>query len=82
VLSVVGRLQFDRWDVAAVLVEAVVVEPVDPFGGGQLHLLDGAPGLSGFDQFGLVQAVDRFGLCVVPRRQLRLIRSLISELSG
>jgi len=30
-VSVVVVLGFDGWDVAAVLVEAVVVEPVDPF---------------------------------------------------
>jgi hypothetical protein len=64
-LSVVGRFQFDRWDVAAVLVEAVVVEPVDPFGGGQFDFFDGAPGLAGFDQLGLVEAVDRLGEGVV-----------------
>jgi hypothetical protein len=29
-----GSIQFDRWGIAAVLVEAAVVEPVDPFGGG------------------------------------------------
>ena len=64
-LSVVGRLQFDGWDVPAVLIEAVVVEPVDPFGGGEFDLLDGPPGLAWFDQLGLVQAVDRFGQGVV-----------------
>lgn len=46
-LSVVGRLQFDGWDVAAAFVEAVVVEPVDPFGGRQLDLLEGPPRLRG-----------------------------------
>ena len=64
-LSVVGRLHLDGWDVAAVLVEAVVVEPVDPFGSGVFDLVDGAPGLAWFDQLGLVQAVDRFGERVV-----------------
>ena len=64
-LSVVGGLEFDRWDVAAVLVEAAVIEPVDPAGGGQLDVLNAAPGLAGFDQFGLVQAVDRLGQRVV-----------------
>jgi hypothetical protein len=64
-LSVIGSLQFDRWDVAAVLVEAVVVAPVNPFGGGQLEFLDGPPGLAGPDQFGLVQAVDGLGQRVV-----------------
>ena len=64
-LSVVGRLQFDRWDVAAVFVEAVVVEPVDPLCGGQFDVVDGAPGLAGFDQLGLVQTVDRLGERIV-----------------
>jgi len=82
VLSVIGCLQIDGWDVAAVFVEAAVVEPVDPFGGGQFDLLDGAPRLSGCDQFGFVQPVDGFGQRVIPRRQLRLIRSVISELFG
>jgi hypothetical protein len=64
-LSVVGPLQFDGRDVAAVLVEAVAVEPVDPCGGGHIDVPDGAPRLAGFDQFGLVQAVDRLGQRVV-----------------
>ena len=73
-LSVIGCLQIDGWDVAAVFVEAAVVEPVDPFGGGQLDLLDRPPGLAGFDQLGLVQPVDGLGQGVVPGRQLRSIR--------
>jgi hypothetical protein len=64
-LSVIGRLQIDGWDVAAVFVEAAVVKPVDPFGGGQLDLLDGAPGLARFDQLGFVEAVDGLGQRVV-----------------
>ena len=64
-LSVIGSLQIDRWDVAAVFVEAAVVEPVDPFGGGQFDFLDGAPGLAGFDQLSLVEAVDRLGQGIV-----------------
>jgi hypothetical protein len=47
VLSVIGSLQFGRWDVAAVLIEAAVVEPGDPFGGGQLDLLEVRQGLRG-----------------------------------
>ena len=38
-LSVVGPLQFDWWDVAAVFVEGVVVEPGHPFGGGVIDLV-------------------------------------------
>ena len=65
VLSVVGGFQLDWWDVAAVLVEAAVVEPVDPFGGGELDVLDGPPGLAGLDQLGLVEPVDGLGQGVV-----------------
>ena len=64
-LSVVGDLQIHRCDVSAVFVEAVAVEPVDPFGGGQLDLLDGPPRLAGFDQLGFVQPVDRLGQRVI-----------------
>lgn len=42
-----------------------MVEPVDPLRRGQLDVLDGAPGLTWFDQLGLVQAVDRFGQGIV-----------------
>ena len=41
VLSVVSGLELGWWDVAAVLVEAAVVVPVDPFGGGDLDVVDG-----------------------------------------
>ena len=74
-LSVVGNLQFDGWYVAAVFVEAVVVEPVDPCSGGQLYFLDGPPGLAWSDQLGLVQSVDRLGQRVV-------IRSPIEPMDG
>ncbi len=43
VVSVVRGFEFDRWDVATVLVESALVVPVDPFGGGQFDLFDGAP---------------------------------------
>jgi hypothetical protein len=65
VLRVVGGLHLDRWDVAAVFVETVAVEPVDPPGRGVFDLVDGPPRLTWFDQLGLVQAVDGFGECVV-----------------
>ena len=60
-LSVVSGFHLGRRQVAAVLVEAAVVEPVDPFGGGELDVVDVAPGASSLDQLGLVEAVDRFG---------------------
>ena len=81
-LRVVGGLHLDRRDVAAVFVEAVVVEPGHPPGSGVFDLVDGPPGLAWLDQFGLVQAVDGFGECVVQSRQLRSIPSLVSELFG
>ena len=65
VSSVVEGLGFDGWDVAAVLVEPAVVEPVDPFGGRVFDVVDGLPRFARFDQFGLVQAVDRLGESVV-----------------
>jgi hypothetical protein len=65
VLSVIGRLQIDGWDVAAVFVEEAVAEPVDPFGGRQLDFVDGPPRLARSDQLGLVQAVDGLGQRVV-----------------
>src|SRR5664280_436267 len=52
---------------AAVLVQAVVVEPVDPFGGGESDGGGGVPELSRFDQFRLVWPVDRLGQAVVIR---------------
>jgi hypothetical protein len=81
-LRVVGPLQFDWWDVAAVFVEAVVVEPMDPLGGGVFDLVDRPPRLVRVDQLGLVQPVDRLREGIVPRRQVRSIRSVISELLG
>ena len=59
VVSVERVLEFGGWDVAAVLVQAPVVVPVDPFGGGELGGVDAAPGAAVPDHFGLVQAVHR-----------------------
>lgn len=36
--------------------EALVVEPVDPFRGGEFHVGQAVPGLAGFDQLGLAEA--------------------------
>ena len=63
----VGGLELGGWEVAAVLVEAAVVEPVDPLGGGDLDVVDALPGPSRLDQLGLVEAVDRLGEGVVER---------------
>ena len=58
-------LGFCWGDVAAVLVEPVVVEPVDPLCRGDLDGVLGAPRTARLDQLGLVQAVDRLGQRVV-----------------
>jgi hypothetical protein len=60
-VTVVASFEFGWWDVAAVFVEASVVEPVDPFQGGDLDVVGGAPWACGFDQLGLVETVDRLG---------------------
>jgi hypothetical protein len=77
--------EFRGWDITEVAVEAGGVVPLDPAEGAQLVVFDGLPraGAGGpVDQFGLVVAVDRLGKSIVPRHQLRLIRLVISELSG
>ena len=66
-MTVVGVLQFCWRNVSAVLVEPSVIEPIDPFGGGILDLLDGPPRAPVFDQLGLVQTVDRLGECIIER---------------
>ena len=61
---VMGLLQLDGWNVAAVLEQAGGVEPVDPFRGGVLDLVDAAPRAEASDHFGLVEAVDGLSQCV------------------
>ena len=75
-LSVIGPLQFDGRDVAAVLVEAVMVEPVDPLGGGVFHLVDRPPGLARVDQLGLVQPIYRLREGIIVGRSDRSDRRL------
>lgn len=55
VVSVVGLFQLGGRDVAAVLIQASVVEPVDPFRGGELDLINALPRRSGLDQLSLEQ---------------------------
>lgn len=45
-----------------------MVEPVDPFCGGDLDLVDASPQPLLLDQLGLVEAVDGLGQRVVERR--------------
>jgi hypothetical protein len=53
------RPRAPRGDVAAVLVKAAVVGSVDPFGGGEIDDVEGAPRCVCFDHLGLLRAVDR-----------------------
>jgi hypothetical protein len=55
VVTVVGLLCFDWCEVVAVLEGGPVVEPVDPFGGGDLEVVETFPWSPRFDQLGLVE---------------------------
>ena len=54
-LSVVSGLHLGRRDVPAVLVEATMVESVDPIGGGDLDMINTPPRGPSLDQLGLVE---------------------------
>ena len=60
-----GGFELGRWNVAAVPVEPVVVEPGDSSGGRQFDVLDGLPWFASVDQFSLVQTDDGLGQRVV-----------------
>ena len=64
-LGIVARLGFGGRDIAYGLEEAPVVEPVDPFEGGELHRLGMAPRAATADNLSLEQADDRLGESVV-----------------
>lgn len=74
VVSVVGLFQLGGRDVAAVLIQASVVESVDPFRGGELDLINALPRRSGLDQLSLEQPVDRLRHSVVIARPDRSYR--------
>ncbi|CAN5646442.1 hypothetical protein BH09ACT7_BH09ACT7_60550 [soil metagenome] len=87
VRSVVDRLVFDRWDAAKAVHEPVGVVPMHPVGGEEFNVgqsVQRAPPKRRVfaDSFVFVQADRGFGQGVVPRLQLRSIRSVISELFG
>ena len=64
-LTVVGCLEFGRWDIAAGLEEPPMVEPVEVFERGDLDLLDGPPRPTRLDQLGLEQPDHGLGQGVV-----------------
>lgn len=61
----VGGFVFGGGDMGELTVEAALVEPVDVFGDGDLDVVDAGPGVVVADQFGLEEAVERFGEGVV-----------------
>jgi hypothetical protein len=67
VTSVVSDLCLDGREVIAVLEGSAMVEPVDPFRGGDLEIVEALPRPPWFDQFGLVEPDDRLGEGVVVR---------------
>lgn len=69
-------------EVVEVLVRALGVEPRHPFRGGDFDLVDVAPRSLPADEFVLERPDGGLSQRVIQRRQLRLIRSVISELFG
>ena len=57
-MNVVVLFELGGWDPAELVEESPVVEPVDPFEGGQLEVVEPAPWASVADQFGLVETDD------------------------
>ena len=60
-MTVVVLFKFRRWDLPVGLEEAAVVEPVDPFEGRVLEVVEAAPGAAVADELGLVEPDDRLG---------------------
>lgn len=63
--GVVAFLRFSGRDIADGLEKPSVVEPVDPFEGGELNRLERAPRAAPVNDFSLVKAVDGFCQSVV-----------------
>jgi hypothetical protein len=59
-LTVVVVLELDRGDVADLAVEADLVEPTDPAHGGEVEVVDTAPGSFMTDALGLAEADNAF----------------------
>ncbi len=65
VVTVVVIFVLGGWDVSYGFEDATVVEPVDPFQGGVLDVVESSPWSLSVDEFGFVEAVDRLGHCIV-----------------
>ena len=84
-LGPVEHFVFGRRDITDRFKQPPVVEPVDPFESGELHIVDVLPRTPSPDHFGLVEPVDGFGERVVagippgPDRGDRTARSRTSR---
>jgi len=84
-LTVVEVFDLGRWSLADLAVQATMVEPVDVLEGGELQLIEGAPGPAPSDQLALVEPDGRFGDRVVDRiadRSHRWCRTDLSQALG
>lgn len=63
--GVIVLLGFGRRDVSDGLEKPSMVEPVDPFEGGEFNSFKVAPGTASMNDLGLVEAVYRFGEGIV-----------------
>ncbi len=66
-LTVVEVFELCWRDVAEFTEDAAVVEPVDPFEGGEFEIVETTPGAFVANQFGLVEPEHCFGQGVVVR---------------
>jgi hypothetical protein len=64
-VTVVVGFELGGWDATVVFEEASVVEPVDPFEGGEFEVVEAAPRSFVADKLGFVEPVHRFGERVV-----------------
>ena len=64
-MTVVVGFELGGWDASEFVEESSVVEPVDPFEGGELEVVEAAPWSFVADEFGLVEPVDRLGERIV-----------------
>ena len=64
-LGIIARFGLGGRDISDRLEQAPIVEPVDPFEGGELDGLEAAPGPAPVNDLGFVEAVDRLGERVV-----------------
>src|SRR3954452_13543172 len=64
-LGIIARFGLGGWDISDRFEQATIVEPVDPFEGGEFDCLSTPPRATPMDHLGLEQAVDRLGERVV-----------------